>query len=89
MNIDVRGFFSKAKNGLKKGVSSITDFFGTALGVELAVVVCYGFIINLLLNALLDYSFSLLTWVAWGLVYYFVAYDFPQIVDKYRKALSK
>lgn len=89
MKIDVRGFIAKAKSRFTNAVSSISAFFGTALGVEFLVVICYGFMLNLIFNSLLNYSFNLLTWLSWGLIYYFVAYDFPQIVDKYRKALSK
>lgn len=89
MKIDFAGFLAKVKSGSRKVISSVIAFFGTALGAEFAVIVTYGFIINLVLNALLNYSFNAWTGIAWGLVYYFVAYDLPQVVDKYRKALSK
>ena len=55
MGVDVPGFLAKVKAGLLKGVAAITSFFGTPLGAEVAVVVCYGFMLNLLFNALLNF----------------------------------
>ena len=78
------------KNGTISGVlKKLSAFLESPLGAEIIVLVVYGLLINFLLNSLLSYSFTAFTALAWGLVYYFLAYDLPQIVDKYRKALTK
>jgi len=78
----------KIKEVFSKLKEKIVAFFSTPTGVEVEEIVLYGVVINFLLTGVYGLALSLWTMLGWGLVYYFLVYEIPLILGKYKAALE-
>jgi len=86
----VKKFFSYIGTKIKNFFKHIINFIGKfnnnfkALAKFLILVICYGFIINYACAVIFGVELSLVTFPAWGIAYYVIKEELPELIKEIR-----
>lgn len=85
----IKQFFSKIKSFFSSLGSKLIELSKTSNGSELLNLVLtilpYGFFINIVATGLFGLRFSMITVLSYGLLFWFVKEEIPEIIKGYMK----